>query len=138
MKVRLKVNLILDGKLVPFDSIIDDQLVPEHQRTAEIVDYSLESRDDGKVMALKDLAFQSIPKRGSDGVKTSYPVYVMASELFELAQVSASHLQLLKKGVDYATKWTREEQLSLRKAADEVYLKHFESEPAPAGARGAR
>ena len=135
MKVRLKTNLIADGKFYARDSIVDDAIVPEHLRN-EVAAYDLEDRD-GKVLVLRDLTFQSIPKAGSDGIHTSYPVHAAAGEVLDLNQVPALHRKQLKEGTDYATKWTNDERAQLQKAAQEVYLKHFESEPAPAGARGA-
>jgi hypothetical protein len=138
MKARLKLNLILGGKFVPFDTVVDESEVPEHQRIPDILDYSVESRDDGKVLILKDLVFQSVPKAGADGIPASYPVSVMAGETLDLNRVPASHRKMLKEGSDYATKWTREEQEQIRKDSDEVYLRHFQSEPAPVHSRGAR
>jgi hypothetical protein len=74
MMCRLRTNLILNGKLVPFDTVLDDHEIPEHQRTPSIIAYDLECRDDGKVLALRDLSFQSVPSKGADGIPTRYPV----------------------------------------------------------------
>src|SRR6516164_6069008 len=47
-----------------------------------------------------------------------------------LTRVPREHRKSLKEGSDYATKWTREEQLLLQKAAQDAYLKQFQPEPA--------
>ena len=135
MQCRLKTNFIAEGKFYARESIVDDAIIPEHLK-AEVAAYDVEDRD-GKVLALRDLTFQSIASAGSDGVRTSYPVHVMAGETLNLNQVPAGHRERLKEGSDFATKWTNDERQQLQKASDEVYLKYFD-EPSPAGARGAR
>jgi hypothetical protein len=130
MKCRLKTNIILDGKFIERDNIIDDQLLPASYKTEAVISYDVQVRDDGKVLVLRDLAFQSVPSKGADGVPTSYPVHVMTGELLDLTRVPSELRKSLKEGSDYATKWTREEQQQLQKAAQDAYLKQFQPEPA--------
>jgi hypothetical protein len=129
MKVRLKTNLIADGKFYERDSIVDDSIIPEHLKTEAYVAHDMEDRG-GRVLILRDLAFQSLPSKGADGVPTSFPVHVMAGALLDLSHVPASHRQKLKEGSDYAKSWTREQQKQLQKAAQDAYQKQFETEPA--------
>jgi hypothetical protein len=117
--------VIVDGKFIERDSVIDDAILPEHLKTEAYVAYDLEDRD-GKVLLLRDLSFQSVPKPGADGIPTSYPVHVMAGGLLDLSKVPTAHR--LKEGLDYATKWTLEEQKQLQKTEEEAYLKQFEAE----------
>ena len=60
-KCRLKTNIILDGKFIERDSVIDDQLLPASYKTEAVISYDVQVRDDGKVLVLRDLAFQSVP-----------------------------------------------------------------------------
>jgi hypothetical protein len=57
----LKTNIILDGKFIERDSVIDDQLLPASYKTEAVISYDVQVRDDGKVLVLRDLAFQSVP-----------------------------------------------------------------------------
>jgi hypothetical protein len=129
MKCRLRVNTIIDGKFIERGSLIDDSLLTERLKTDAYIAYDLEDTG-GKAMVLRDLAFQSVPKPGADGIPTSYPVWVSAGELLDLAEVPESHRQSLKEGTDYKTAWTHEERAGVRRAEEDAYLKQFETEPA--------
>ena len=50
--------------------------------------------------------------------------------LLELARVPPSHRESLKEGSDYVTKWSLEQQKQLQMAAEDTYLKQFETETA--------
>ena len=127
MKCRLLVNTIIGGKFIPRDTVIDDAQLTERLKIEAYITYDLEDRE-GKVLLLRDLSFQSIPKPGSDGIPTSYPVHVSAGELLDLQAVPPYQRKSLREGEDYATKWTREEQQQLQQAAEVDYLKRFEVE----------
>ena len=109
MKCRLKQNVIVGGQHIPFGTVIDDGILPERLKIDTVIAYDLDDRE-GKVLALHDISFQTIPKPGPDGVPVSYPVHVMAGALLDLGRVPAHHRASLKEGSDYATKWTLEEQ----------------------------
>lgn len=127
MNCRLKQNVIVGGKFMARDTIVNDAILPERLKTDLIIAYDLDDRQ-GKVLVLHDLAFQSIPKPGADGVPVSYPTHVTAGELLDLSQVPASHRESLKEGTDYKSQWTDEERLQLMKAEEDAYLKQFETE----------
>jgi hypothetical protein len=126
--VRLKTNLIVDGKFFKFGSIIDPSLVPPHLRDHDHVQ-DLESNEEGAVLVLRDLNFQTLPRPDSDGVPVSYPVRVVAGQLLDLNTVPPAKRQLLKDGEDYRSNWTLEEQEAVLKAASEVYFNDLEAEP---------
>ena len=130
MKVRLKTNLILGGKHIPFDSILDDSEIPVNLRTEAYVAYDLEHRDDGKVLVLHDIAFQSVPSAGSDGIPVSYPVHIAAGETLKLDRVPPAHRASLREGTDFLSKWNLEQQKQLLQAEEDSYLKQFETQTA--------
>jgi hypothetical protein len=45
MNVRLKVNVIADGKNYPRDSVIDDVMLPDRLKTEEYIAYDLENTE---------------------------------------------------------------------------------------------
>jgi hypothetical protein len=131
MKCRLKHNAIVDGKLYPRDSIVDDGILSARQKI-ECAAYDSENKSG--VLLLLDLAFQSSPRPDSSGTLTSYPHHISAGEVCDLAQVPASVRQSLKEGEHYKTNWSFEDQAEVRKAAKETYLAQFQTESAvPAG-----
>jgi hypothetical protein len=117
MNVKLKVNVISGARNYPRDSVVDDQMLPKHLRTEEYV-ASLEDTG-GKVLLLRDLSFQSLPRSSASGIATSFPTYVAAGELIDLAQVP--HRKSLKEGEDYKTNWTFEEQEQLKLKRSDIY-----------------
>jgi hypothetical protein len=125
-------ELIVDGRFIPRDSIVDDAILTERLKIDSVVSYDLEQDGSGKVLALRDLSFQSIPRAGSDGIPTSYPVHVSAGELLDLSKVPTAHR--LKEGSDYQTKWTDDERAQLQKTGEDAYLKQFETESPVTGA----
>jgi hypothetical protein len=130
MNVRLKTNVIISGKNYPRDSIVDVTLLPEHLRTEEYV-AGLEDTD-GKVLLLRDLHYQSLPRPSASGIATSFPVHRAMGELIDLAIVPASRRESLKEGEDYNTDWTYEEQEQLKLAQADIY-KESESFQPPSG-----
>ena len=74
MMCRLRTNLIVNGQFIARDSVIDDELVPERLKGEAYIAYDLEGRDDGKVLVLHDISFESVPRPGADGIPVSYPV----------------------------------------------------------------
>lgn len=128
--VRLRTNLILDGKFHVRGSVLDEALIPKHLRDSDHVDYDLESRE-GKVLLLRDLSFQNLPRPMSDGVLTTFPCHLTAGELLDLAQVPESKRLELVEGLDYRAQWTFEEAEALRKAQEDIYAnaKQLEAEP---------
>jgi NAD(P)-dependent dehydrogenase (short-subunit alcohol dehydrogenase family) len=111
---KLKVNMIIDGSLYNRDSVVDNELIPERFRDATYVDYALEG-----VLLLRDLSFQSLPRQSASGIATSFPTFVAAGELIDLAQVP--HRESLKEGEDYKTDWTFEEQAQLKLKRSDIY-----------------
>jgi hypothetical protein len=83
-----------------------------------------------KVLVLRDLAFQSVPSPGADGIPVSYPVHVMAGELLELERVPPAHRKSLKEGLDFVSKWTLEEQKQVQKTEEDAFLERFKAETA--------
>ena len=132
MKCRLLVNVIAGGKSYPRDSVVDDQILSERQKTEEYIAYDLENKDGNVVLLLRDLSYQSEPIRGLDGVPTSYPVMLIAGETMALYKVPASKRQDLKEGLDFKTNWSFEDQAELRRVGKEAYLAQFQNEPEPA------
>jgi hypothetical protein len=96
--VRLRVNLIADGKFHVRGSLLDEKLIPKHLRDADHVDYDLQNRE-GRVLLLRDLNFSTIPRPDSDGVPVSFPARVTAGQLFDLSRVPESYRQSLKRRV---------------------------------------
>lgn len=124
--VRLKISMIIDGKLHARGSVLDEALVPKDLRIPDYIAYP----DDrgGQVMALRELHFSSL-RPMSDGVITSFPITVMAGQLIDLATVPVAYRESLKEGTDYKADWTYEEQQQLLQAEEEAYLKQFNTEP---------
>ena len=59
--------MIANGRFYERDSVLeDDAILPEHLKTEAYVAYDLEDRG-GRVLVLRDLCFQSVPKPGADG-----------------------------------------------------------------------
>lgn len=126
--VRLRQNLIIDGKLHVRGSLLDPELIPERFRTETHIAHDLQDRG-GKVLLLRDLSFYSLPRPSADGVPASFPVYLAAGELLDLSQVPASHRESLVEELDYRSQWTYEDQAELRRTAEDAYLKQLEAEP---------
>jgi hypothetical protein len=131
MKARLLTNLIASGGVfIERGSVVDDDQVPQHLRET-ILDYDLQNRE-GRVLALHDISFQTIPKADSSGTLTSYPRQVMAGAVFKLEQVPASHRASFVEGQDFKREWTEEEQKELLRVGEDAYAKQFET-PMPTG-----
>jgi hypothetical protein len=125
--VRLKVNMIIDGKLYNRDSVVDDELIPERFRDATQVDYDLKNR--GGVMLLHDLSFMSLPRPSADGILTSYPVWLKAGSLVELATLPAVCRETLVEGRDFKTEWADGEPEQVQSAAEAADLQQLMAEP---------
>jgi hypothetical protein len=119
MNVRLKVNMIIDGKNYPRGSVVDDQLIPERFRTEEFI-ASLEDTG-GKVLLLRDLSFQSLPRPSADGIATSFPTHLAMGELLDLTQVPEGERRELIEGLDFRQSWSHEEMVQLQKAQEDIY-----------------
>jgi hypothetical protein len=117
--VRLKINMIIGGKFHARGSVMDESLVPENLRKPDYINQDPGDRE-GKVLLLRDLSFQSLPRPMSDGVPTSFPTHCARGELFDLALVPASKRESLVEGLDYKTDWTFEEAEALQKAQEDV------------------
>lgn len=128
--VRLKVNMIIGGKNYPRDSVLDDQLVPERLRSKEYI-ASLEDKE-GRVMALRDLHYQSLPRPSASGIPTSFPTFVAAGELIDLAQVPESGRASWKAGEDYLENFSHEEMVRLQKTREDIYADSESYQP-PSG-----
>ena len=84
-------------------------------------DYDLENRE-GKVLLLRDLSFQSLPRSSPSGIPTSFPTHVAVGELIDLVQVPASKRESLVEGLDFKSDWSFEELTRLQKAQEENEL----------------
>jgi len=122
MNVRLKVNVISGGKNYPRDSIVDDSILSERQKS-ECAVYDLENKD-GKVMVLREVNF-NVTRVDPEGVKVRYPVMRAAGELITREEIPDGW----KEGEDYKSNWTPEERRELQEKDNENYLKQFQSEP---------
>jgi hypothetical protein len=112
--------------------------LPDHLKTETYVAYDLEDTG-GKVLLLRDLSFQSLPRRSASGIPTSFPTHLAAGELIDLAQVPASRRESLVEGLDYRSQWSNEEQAELQKAEAETYQQQPEQpEAEPAVSTGNR
>ena len=96
--VRLKTNLISGGRFFARDSVIDLADVPERLRTEDHIDRDLEHRDGKVVLLLRDLHFQSEPRPMSDGIMTSFPIFVGKGETIDLTQVPEGTRAGLREG----------------------------------------
>jgi hypothetical protein len=130
MNCRLLVNIIVGGKSYPRDSVVDDSLIPD--RLKKHVVYETENRDGNIVLLLRDLHFQSSPRPMSDGVMTSFPVFVGKGESCDLSQIPEGKRRELVAGVDYKVDWTFDDQDELRRSSEKEYLDQFQNEPEPA------
>jgi hypothetical protein len=99
MNVRLKVNVISDGKNYPFDSVVDEAILPPHMRTKEYVAYDLDDMG-GKVMILREVNF-NVTRMDDDGVRTNYPVMRSAGELISVEEIPEGWVE----GEDYKSSW---------------------------------
>jgi hypothetical protein len=117
--LRLKQNLIINGKFHPSGSLLDKALIPPKFLTETYV--ADPQNREGRVLLLRNLSFMSRPKPDSSGVATSYPVHVGAGELFDLAQVPESDRKSLKEGEDFKTDWTLQELAAMRRAQEDIY-----------------
>lgn len=124
--VRLRNNLIADGKFYPRGSVVDEALVPPHLH--DHVDRDLQNRE-GKVLLLRTLNFSTVQRPDSDGVPVSFPTQVAAGQLFDLERVPESRRQSLKEGEDYCTNWTYEQQAQLLKEQEDIYAQGLVAEP---------
>ena len=120
MNVRLKVNVISGGKLYPRDSVVDDAMLSERQKTEEYIAYDLEDAG-GKVLLLRDFSFQSLPRPSASGVATSFPTHLAMGELLDLEQVPEGKRGELEEGLDFREKWTHEEQAQHKLSRADIY-----------------
>jgi hypothetical protein len=120
VNVRLKVNVISGGKNYPRDSIVDDAILSERQKT-ECAVYDLENKD-GKVMVLREVNFTTT-HLDSEGVKVRFPVMKAAGELITREQIPDGW----KEGEDYKSNWTPEERRELQEKDNESFLKQFQT-----------
>jgi hypothetical protein len=119
MNVRLKTNLIHNGKLINRGSIIDDSTLPERFRSEEYV-ASLEDTG-GKVLLLRDLSFQSLPRSSASGIDTSFPTHLAMGELLDLTQVPEGKRRELIEGLDFRQAWSHEEMVKLQLERSDIY-----------------
>jgi hypothetical protein len=124
--VRLKVNMIIDGKLYPRETVLDAELIPERFRNETHIEHDLQNREG--VLLLRDLSFYT-RRLSADGIATNFPTHVAAGELLDLSRVPESHRKSLKEGEDFKSDWSFADQAELRRTADDAYLKQFETEP---------
>jgi hypothetical protein len=120
MKVRLKQNIILDGKFIAAGNIIDDELLTEQLKTEAVITSDLEDR--GKAMLLRELNFSS-RYVDHEGFNVSRPVMWGAGELVEADQIQPEW----KEGTDFKYGWSPEERRALQQRSQEKYVSQFQS-----------
>jgi hypothetical protein len=125
--VRLKVNMIIDGEHYVRGSLLEDSLIPPHLRTEANIEHDIAHREG--VMLLHDLSFQSLPRPSADGILTSYPVWLRAGSLVELATLPAVCRETLMEGRDFKTEWADGEPEQVQRAAEAVDLQQLIAEP---------
>jgi hypothetical protein len=85
-KIRLKHNVIgSDGKLIKRGSVIDEQQLPLHLRTEQLIDHDVSGRE-GKVLLLHGVTFCS-DQIDHTGQRVGYPITLAAGELLRLEEV---------------------------------------------------
>jgi hypothetical protein len=128
MKVRLKQNIILDGKFIAAGNIVDDELLTEQLKTEAVITSDLE--DHGKVMLLRDLNYTTCHRDG-EGFDVRRPVMLGAGELVNADQIQADW----QEGKDYKFGWTPEERRLLQEKEDAEYVKEFQAHESTTGNR---
>jgi hypothetical protein len=123
MKVRLKTNLIADGKFIERGSIIDDELLTDRIKgDTSIVSYDLEDRE--KAMLLREMNFNKASQQLDDeGFNVSRPVMLAAGELIPAEEVPAGWVE----GKDFKFGWTPDERRLVQEQESAAYLKQFQS-----------
>jgi hypothetical protein len=114
--------VIVGGKFIERDSVIDDAMLPEHLRTESYITHDLQDRS--KVMVLRELNFTTT-RVNHEGVKVSFPVMLAAGELIPSEEIPDSW----QENKDYKFGWTLEERRELQEKESEAYLKQFQPEP---------
>ena len=122
MKVRLKTNLIADGKFIERGSIIDDESLTDRIKgDASIVSYDLEDRE--KAMLLREMNFNT-SHLDHEGFNVSQPVMLGAGELIPAEEIPADWVE----GKDFKFGWTPEERRQVQDKESAEYLKQFQSD----------
>jgi hypothetical protein len=120
MKVRLKQNVIADGKFYVRDSVIDDELLPAHlKENQSVVTHDLDDRT--KAMALKELHYNTRYTDG-EGFDVRRPVMLGAGELIDTNQIQPEW----KEGTDFKYGWSPEERRAIQDRSEAEYLKQFQ------------
>jgi hypothetical protein len=101
-KCRLKCNLIMDGKFLARDSVIDDSKLPEHLKMEEHVSYTDLAGRQNRVLLLHGLQFSR--EQIVNGQLTGFPVTCEQGELLDLSEVSEREKKSLKEGIDFKIK----------------------------------
>jgi hypothetical protein len=105
-QVRLKVNLIFDGKQYNRGTVIERQDIPLGFRTSE---YCGEVGDrEGLVLLLTDVNYMS-PVKSSDGRITYMQSRMCADTVVELSSIPEKTRKELVEGTHYVTDWSEQE-----------------------------
>lgn len=118
MKVRLKQNVIVDGKFIERDSVVDDQILPERLRTEAVIG-DLEDRS--QALVLKEMNFNT-SHVDHEGFKVSQPVMLGVGQLISAREIPDSWIE----GRDFKYSWTPEERRLLMEKENKIYIKQFE------------
>ncbi len=127
--IRLKVNIIINGKSHPRGSLLEESLIPERLRNETHIARDPEDRQ-GLVLLLRDLSFQSLPRGSASGIPTSFPTHIAAGELLDLEQVPESYRKSLKEGEDFKTTFSFEEVERFQRIEADIYHQQPNAEPA--------
>jgi hypothetical protein len=125
-QIRLKHNIITDSGMLMRDSVVDEDKVPEHLRTEELITYDdLEGRQ-GRVLLLHGITYTNEPQRyGSQ--RMSFPVTLSMGELVRLSDIPERQRADLISGKDYLEDWTEKDRLKLRHQETQRDLQSFEA-----------
>jgi hypothetical protein len=105
-QVRLKSNLIFDGKHYARGTVMDRQNIPLKFRTSE---YCGEIGDrEGLVLLLTDVNYMQEVK-GSDGRKIHMQATMGADTVVELGSIPEKTREELVEGTHYVTDWDEQE-----------------------------
>src|SRR6516164_5013256 len=120
MKVRLKQNIIIEGKFIAAGNIIDDEALPaDLKENQSVVTRDLDDRT--KAMALKELNYNT-SYRDHEGFNVTRPVMRAIGELIATDQIQPEW----KENVDYKFGWTPEERRAIQDRSEQEFLRQFQ------------
>jgi hypothetical protein len=114
VQVKLRVNVITGGKLIPLGSIVELDEMPDNVRKNKQYWEDVEAWRRGKVMLLRDvMCNQKLHDPNNPDIPTTYSVELRAGSLIKLSDLSLRERENLKEGVDFTREFTREQSEEL-------------------------